>query len=216
LDQAVTSKHFSSMTGSPETRNIPRVTGGRIPVPRKGFGCIVALAALMGCAPSLKTDPPASADQANVGKDYWLTGAVHFCPVPNVSAKCQSLADGHLKTDGVEKDATVTPIGNLPSSESYYHVTFNDGRAGYIQASELIAHGTDIDPLKADCKRRGDPRIGMSAIQVEATCWGKPDSVNRSEKAGIIFDQYVYSNKNRFVYLRNGVVVSIQGIAARS
>jgi len=50
-----------------------------MPVPGVRFGCIVVLTALMGCAPSLKTDPSASADQTNVGKDYWLTGAVHFC-----------------------------------------------------------------------------------------------------------------------------------------
>jgi len=53
----------------------------------------------------------------------------------------------------------------------------------------------------------------MSAKQVETTCWGKPDRVNHSEKEGIIFDQYVYLNKNRFVYLRNGVVISIEAIA---
>lgn len=212
------------MTGSPADGtfcNFPAERReGWIPVPnkgsRKGFGCIFALAALIGCAPSVKTDPPGAADQVNVGKDYWLTGAVHFCSAPNVSTKCQSLSDGHLKTDSVEKGTTETPVGNLPSSESYYHVTFNDGRVGYIQTSELIAHGTDIDPIKADCKRRGDPRVGMSAKQVETTCWGKPDRVNRSEKEGATFDQYVYANKNRYVYLRNGVVISIEAIAARS
>ena len=83
-----------------------------------GFGCIVALAALMGCAPSIKTDQPSAAGRA-----------VHFCPAPNVSTKCQGLSDGHLKTDSIEKGITETPMGNLPLSDSYYHVTFNDGRA---------------------------------------------------------------------------------------
>jgi hypothetical protein len=50
---------------------------------------------------------------------------------------------------------------------------------------------------------------GMTAKQVEATCWGKPNHVNRTETAGVIFDQYVYSD-SRYVYLQNGVVTSIQ------
>jgi hypothetical protein len=27
--------------------------------------------------------------------------------------------------------------------------------------------------MAAECKRRGDPRVGMTAEQVEATCWGQ-------------------------------------------
>lgn len=177
---------------------------------------MIVLAVLSGCAPSLKSDATGAIDQTNVGKDYWLTGTVHFCPAPNVSAKCQDLAEGHLKTDGVQKGVKETPLGSIASSQSYYHVILNDGRAGYIETSELAAHGTDTDPVKADCKRRGDPRIGMSAQQVEATCWGKPDQVNHSEKEGAAFDQYVYGNKNKYVYLRNGVVVSIQAIGSRT
>jgi hypothetical protein len=67
-----------------------------------------------------------------------------------------------------------------------------------------MAYGNDIDPIKADCKRRGDPRIGMSVGQAAATCWGKPDHANRSERTELTFEQYVHSNKNGFVYLRNG------------
>jgi hypothetical protein len=60
------------------------------------------------------------------------------------------------------------------------YVTLDDGRAGYILTYDLLGHATDIDPVKAaaECKRRGDPHIGMTAKQVEATCWGKPDHVN--------------------------------------
>jgi hypothetical protein len=94
---------------------------------------------------------------------------------------------------------------------SYDHVTLDDGRTGYIGTSDLSTHGTDKDPVKvaADCKRRGDPRIGMTATQVEATCWGKPDHVNRTQTAAGISDQYVYGD-SRYVYLQNGIVTSIQ------
>jgi hypothetical protein len=93
----------------------------------------------------------------------------------------------------------------------FYHVTLDDGRTGYIGTSDLTAHGTDTDPVKAaaECKRRGDPRIGMTAQQVEATCWGKPNHVNRTQTVAGISDQYVYSN-DRYVYLHNGIVTSIQ------
>ena len=63
-----------------------------MPVPGFRCGCIAVAAVLAGCAPSLKTDQTGAIDQANVGKDYWLTGTVHFCPAPNASAKCQDLA----------------------------------------------------------------------------------------------------------------------------
>lgn len=104
------------MTGSPERWNFPESSGrayARIRYKIR-LHCYCA-AALMGCAPSLKTDPSASADQTDVGKDYWLTGAVHFCPAPSVSAKCQDVAEGHLKTDSVQKGVKETALGNLPT-----------------------------------------------------------------------------------------------------
>jgi hypothetical protein len=56
---------------------------------------------------------------------------------------------------------------------------------------------------------RGDPRIGMSAQQVTATCWGKPGKVNRVETARAIKEVYAYTG-NRYVYLRDGVVRKIR------
>ena len=109
----------------------------------------------------------------------------------------------HVKIDGI--------VGGDELQLNYYRVTLDDGRTGYIETSHLMTSGTDIDPVKAaaECKRRGDPRIGMTAKQVEATCWGKPDHVNRTQTAGVISDQYVNSN-DRYVYLSNGIVTSIQ------
>jgi hypothetical protein len=142
---------------------------------------------------------------SNVGKDYWIKGVVSFCQEPSlVGGNCTPLGGTspyrieHVKIDGVERG---------PASSAYYHVTLDDGRRGYIMTTYLMASGTDIDPV--ECKRRGDPRIGMTAKQVETTCWGKPKHVNRTETAGAISDQYVYDN-DRYVYLRNGIVTSIQ------
>jgi len=150
--------------------------------------------------------------EGNVGKVYWVTSALRFCPKPNlINTKCQVLGEGHLKIDGIEHSIAETPAGNRPARERYYHVTLHDGRTGYILTADLMAHGADIDPAEsaADCKRRGDPRIGMTAEQVEATCWGKPGHVNRTHTAGGIADQYVYRD-GRYVDLRDGIVTSIQ------
>ena len=151
--------------------------------------------------------------ERNVGKVYWIASALRFCPVPNrINTKCRVLGDGHLKIDGIEQGITQTAAGNLRASERYYRVTLHDGRAGYILTVDLMAHGAEIDPemAVAECKRRGDPLVGMTATQVEGTCWGKPGHVNRSYTADGISDQYVYGD-GRYVDLQDGIVTSIEG-----
>jgi hypothetical protein len=49
----------------------------------------------------------------------------------------------------------------------------------------------------------------MSAKQVVASCWGKPDHVDRRETAGGISERYVY-NKGVYVILRNGIVTAVE------
>jgi hypothetical protein len=187
--------------------------------------CLPLLAfALAGCGSAQQqlqlqhqTNPQTYAQEKaqyerNVGKGYWIASALRFCPVPNrINTKCQILGDGYLKIDGIEHGITEAPAGNLPSRERYYHVTLHDGRTGYILTADLMEHGADIDPemAAAECKRRGDPRVGMTATQVEATCWGKPGHVNRTHTAGGISDQYVYGD-GRYVDLQDGIVTSIQ------
>jgi hypothetical protein len=48
-------------------------------------------------------------------------------------------------------------------------------RSGYIMGADLKMYATDIDPAvtAADCKRRGDPRVGMTAKQVRANLLGR-------------------------------------------
>jgi hypothetical protein len=154
--------------------------------------------------------------ERNVGKVYWIASALRICPVPNrIDTKCQVLGDGLLKIDGMEQGITETPAGNLPARERFYRVTLHDGRTGYIRITDLMANGAEIDPemAAAECKRRGDPRVGMTATQVEATCWGKPGHVNRTHTAGGISDQYVYGD-GRYLDLQDGIVTSIQDTAA--
>lgn len=184
-----------------------------------------ALGVLSGCTsgPSwMQADAQAQAtmfaqDKArydsNVGKNFWVKTAVRLCSQPSsLALGCTIIsAPTRLAIDRIDEGTQEAGGRTFPIGIAYCHGTLDDGRAGYVMCSELMAQATDTDPVvaAADCKRRGDPRVGMTAKQVEATCWGKPDHVNRSETAGAINDQYVYGD-SRYVYLRNGVVTSIQ------
>jgi hypothetical protein len=110
-------------------------------------------------------------------------------------------AGSKLQLDGIERGIT---------SSAYYHVKLEDGRTGYISAFHLVRLGTDVDPAQAaaECKRRGNPRVGMTAKQVRATCWGEPDHVDRRETARGVTERYVYDDGR--VILHNGVVTSVQ------
>jgi hypothetical protein len=110
-------------------------------------------------------------------------------------------AGTRLQTDGIERGVTTS---------AYYHVTLEDGRTGYIAALDLLRFATDVDPKQAaaECKRRGEPRVGMTAKQVEATCWGKPDHVDRLKPIQGTTDRYVYDQDR--VILKNGIVTSVK------
>lgn len=177
----------------------------------KFFFGLVALALLTGCA---TRPPPVDFEkefldekakyEPNVGKTYWLLGIRSLCPTSTTNIiDCPMIPEGtKLRTDGIERGVTST---------AYYHVTLEDGRTGYIEAFGFLRFATDVDPAQAaaDCKRQGDPRLGMTAKQVLATCWGKPDRVDRRETARGITERYVYG-KSRFVLLHNGIVTSVQ------
>jgi len=58
-------------------------------------------------------------------------------------------------------------------------------------------------------KARGGVAIGMTASQVRASNWGKPQKINRSSGSYGTHEQWVYDGNN-YLYLQNGVVTSIQ------
>lgn len=183
-----------------------------------GLTALLIAEALAGCATGSSTRPEFAQAQAErfaqekakyeskVGKDFWVQLPVQICPRPTaVSLDCTTISSPtRLTLDRIDENA-------VTGGDAYCHVTLDDGRAGYANCFLLMAETTDVDPAvtAADCKRRGDPRIGMTAKQVEASCWGKPEHVNRRQTASAITDQYVYGD-GRFVYLRNGIVTSIQ------
>jgi len=172
---------------------------------------MIVLAALMDCArqpPAVDFEKDFLQEKAkyepNIGKTYWLLGSRFLCPTTTTNViDCTSIPAGSkLQLDGIERGIT---------SDAYYHVKLEDGRIGYVTAFDLIRFGTDVDPAQAaaECKRRGDPRVGMSAKQVVATCWGKPDRVDLRETVRGVTERHVYG-KSRFVLLHNGIVTSVQ------
>ena len=177
------------------------------------FG-VVALAAMTACA----KDPKAiiaSNDhekflhekakyEPEIGKDLWVRIPVFLCtkPAKDPEGECTLVAvTSKLQPDGIEQGTFGNP---------YYHVKLADGRTGYVDASTFALETTEIDLVKeaAECKRRGEPRVGMTAKQVEATCWGKPGHVDRLKTTRGTTDRYVYGQGR--VILKNGIVTAVK------
>lgn len=178
------------------------------------FLCLAAGGVVNAAAP-VKTyaqmTPAAEAEMAkyavNIGKDYWVQSDLLLCTGP-ARYDCNFIFPRtHLKIDGVVLNQSPD---NRPIFDPVYRVTLDDGRVGYFTVVSIFDL-TDVNPVvaAAECKRRGDPHVGMKAAQVAATCWGKPDHINRKESARGIHEQYVYGD-GRFVFLHNGVVTEVQ------
>jgi hypothetical protein len=73
-----------------------------------------------------------------VGRDYWLTGELRFCPTVDLGdTKCHVLSKGHVKIDGIEQgNASESYCG--VTSETYFRVRFDNGRTGYLLAPDLM------------------------------------------------------------------------------
>jgi hypothetical protein len=135
------------------------------------------------------------------GKRKWTP---RLCLSDAPKPVCQDQVGGYFKITDVIDDG----------HDAYLAIETDDGRRGFTDFM-FVATFRDDDPAVAaqrheqDCKRRGIPHVGMTVKQVEATCWGKPDHVNRTEGTAGVSDQFVYGEGD-FVYLRNGIVTSVQ------
>ena len=142
----------------------------------------------------------------HLGKTYWVRTLLFLCDRPGLlyehQGNCQGVDKGKLTVDDFVQDR----------AGGHYRITMQDGRSGYVHDFEIDLAVTDKDPavVAAECKRRGDPRIGMTVGQVIATCWGKPENVNRTETGRHVHDQYVYNSGNRYLYFEDGVLTSMQ------
>jgi hypothetical protein len=154
-----------------------------------------------------------SIEERNVGKTFWLARDLLVCEKPTLTTetKCEKVdRNSRLEVDGIEQGFNEENGVRHSSGMAYYHVKVADGRSGYVLNTSFDGSATtiDLDKIAAECKRRGEPRVGMTGKQVEATCWGKPDHVDRLKTVQGVTDRYVYE-KGRVV-LHNGVVTSIK------
>ncbi len=179
----------------------------------------VALCGLAGCATTPKVDstPVASSPLPSmqkydgyIGRDYWVTSHIlQLCERPTGIGCSEFLQPGtHLKVDGLVPNHS--EVAGTSIDNPYFHIVMDDGRSGFADPVILAMATTTVDPAvaAADCKKKGDPRIGMTATQVAATCWGRPAYVNTKIRKDGKYEQYVYGDE-KFVSLRNGIVTSI-------
>jgi hypothetical protein len=61
-----------------------------------------------------------------------------------------------------------------------------------------------------NCQKVGvRPTIGMTYEQAVATCWGKPETINRTITQGHVRVQAVYADHQHYLYFDDGVLTSI-------
>jgi hypothetical protein len=155
--------------------------------------------------------------EAMVGKEHWIKPlfSLSLCTEPVLFGDCKTLFSPlHFKIDSIAQGYVKGTFSKRMLDDPFYHLVLDDGRQGYANAALASGTITDVDPVAAaataaaECKKRGEPRIGMTIKQLEATCWGKPDHINQRQTAKGTRDQYVYS-KSRNIDLHDGIVTSI-------
>lgn len=69
-----------------------------------------------------------------------------------------------------------------------------------------------MEAMRLDAERIAKlpcPRIGMTIAQGQNTCWGKPESINRTRTASSVTEQWVFGD-GYYLYFKNGRLAAIQ------
>ncbi len=162
--------------------------------------------------------------QKEIGKQYWTTEGSGFplckedhqlygggdsCPTEYTSIIIEGVMPGHYLT----KD-TFFAVKNDSGERRYIN-----GRR-FIEASKTTSSFyppkvTSKDPAitsaraAAICLKKGQPKIGMTASQVMATCLGQPNKVNETVIPNHKHEQWVYPD-SKYLYFKDGVLTSLQ------
>ena len=93
-----------------------------------------------------------------------------------------------------------------PDNQGIWVLRVINDDTGEVLTEKIIEtnYSAHVEPEKQD-----RPEIGMTAEEVEATAWGKPDRKNITEAYYGTHEQWVYEGKG-YVYLDDGIVTSIQ------
>jgi hypothetical protein len=169
--------------------------------------------AIAGCADTaLLNTGDQDIDSDALNKRYWIN------PKSVPIFVCQSTGYP-AKTEGCEERTggsfVVDRVFAGQYGWKYDHVTFDDGKSGYIRDYEKVRFLSE-DPLltaakeaEGECKQRGEPRIGMSIAEVVATCWGRPAQIKPVNGANGAQQQYVYGS-GKSLYFTNGILAKIE------
>lgn len=110
--------------------------------------------------------------------------------------------------------AAIKVVGATTSRGLTVFEVDHNGRRGFMGATvvglDTISEEEKGQKVaaKKECDRRGGVSVGMTAAQVTASCWGKPNKVNSTITGGGRREQWVYGSQ--YVYVENGVVTAIQ------
>lgn len=115
------------------------------------------------------------------------------------------------KYDAMTKDGIDNYFPTLDIPSDYSGEFANDIKSFKEQIEDKktlygIVHWTP--PAPPTPSKPIPPQIGMTADQLLASSWGKPDSVNRTTTAYSVSEQWVYMFG--YVYVENGIVTAIQ------
>jgi hypothetical protein len=73
---------------------------------------------------------------------------------------------------------------------------------------QRVPSGSEQNAAAADCEKRGQPKIGMTAPQAMDTCWGKPVRTETRVTHDSLEERLIYAN-GRVLKFRNGALTSI-------
>jgi hypothetical protein len=172
------------------------------------------LAACSASRPQVDFTPVAHSDipsmqQYNgyIGNDYWaIRNTVEKCPSPTITSCYEVLKVGtHMKVDGLVPNHYERNGVNF--DEPFFHIILDDGTGAFTDARTFAFGTKNTDPVE-ECRKKGDPKLGMNAKQVAASCWGPPLYVNTSKHKNGTYEQFIYGDR-KSIYLKNGIVTSV-------
>jgi hypothetical protein len=147
-----------------------------------------------------------------VGKRLWVA-----IPAGNPNTVEATLTRGDWTTSRTLKLKTgasflVAGIENPESGSPDYRVKLADGRTAWVESASPFLVG--FDPIAsaknaaAECARRGQPKIGMTVLELTGTCWGKPRHIVKKTTASGTEERFLYG-LGHIVKLTDGRVSEI-------
>lgn len=149
----------------------------------------------------------AATAQSYTGKTLWILdgfAAADFCKRP--AEDCGRRFRGPFQVTGLVAG---------PDRWDYFVLKAIGSTDTYFTKWNNSIYFVEYDPEERsrkaaeECRRKGDPKIGMNWQDVYDTCWGRPTKINTTETSAGTFDQFVYPG-GKYLYLLDGYVTAIQ------